>query len=97
MQEHHYGGPRLAALEETPTSQLDYLTSGTAKRKGYNPHRTPPSRLAIYKQQIFYEPQTDGVMGTTHRDPAEELAPYRAELNRLDVDVEDDQEEHLIF
>jgi hypothetical protein len=87
LQEHHYHGPKLAALTEN-LSQTDYIPTGTGKRKGYNPRRTPPSKLAIYQQQIFYEPQTDGVMGTTRGDRAE-LDPYQKLLDRLDVDVDD--------
>lgn len=82
MQVHHYVGPRLAALEEN-LSQLEYLTTGNGKKKGFNKHRKPPSKLAIYQQQIFYEPQTDGCMGTTRSNHADELEPYQAELNRL--------------
>jgi hypothetical protein len=92
LQEHHYHGPKLAALESNHPSQLQYIPTGTAKKKGFNPHRKPPSKLAIYKQQEFYEPETDGVCGTTRRDPAE-LDPYQNLLDRLDVEAEDDQDE----
>lgn len=82
MQVHHYLGPRLAALEENP-SQLEYLTSGYGKKKGFNKHRKPPSKLAIYRQQEFYEPMTDGVCGPGRSNHADPLDRYRAELDRL--------------
>jgi len=35
--------------------------------------KTPPSSLKIYQQQEFYEPTTDGLLGTSHRDPDADL------------------------
>ena len=61
------------------------------KRPNHAFRKKPPSRLDIY------EPQFDGCCGVSDRSGhADELEPYRAELARLEVDVEDDQDaDHL--
>ena len=58
--------------------------------------KTPPYRLGIYPDQ-YYTPETDGCCGRADRSGhADELEPYRAELARLDVEIEDDPDaDHL--
>jgi hypothetical protein len=84
----------IPELTENPF-HFDYIPTGTGKKKPHNKYRKPPSRLAIYKQQEFYEPMTDGASG--HSDRAEESEPYQAEMDRQNVETEDDQDEDPIF
>jgi len=89
LQEHFMHLPPGAA---DPFASVPATKALSGLKRPCNAFRKPPSRLAIYKQQEFYEPTTDGCLGT-RADDSDPLDRYRTELNRLDVVVAGDPED----